>query len=293
LFEALRRQKVQDFEIILVDSGSTDKSVAIAEKHGVRVVHIRPEDFTFGRSLNYGCRAARGEFLVLLSAHTLPMHEDWLDSLLRPFDDAQVKVCYGKQRGGAQNKFSECCLMQSWFPDEDLVPQDDYFCNNANCAVRRADWEQRPYDETLTGLEDLAWAKAAVMEGGLVAYVSGAGIYHIHEENWEKVRKRYYREALAFHDIEPDAYFGFADLVRYTFLNIASDLKTALGQGAFRAVPEVFLFRINQSRGTYRAYVERQAHKAREVPNDNLLRLRDRFYHPSPRYVNADAGVKG
>lgn len=288
LFEALQRQKDQSFEIILVDSGSSDGSVQIGESHGVRVEHIRPEDFTFGRSLNYGCRAAKGEFLVMLSAHTLPMHDDWLGNLLAPFDDARIKVCYGKQRGGEQNKFSECCLMQSWFPEEDLEPQEDYFCNNANCAVRRTDWERRPYDESLTGLEDLAWAKEAVKEGGLVAYVASAGIYHIHEETWEKVRKRYYREALAFQDIEPEAYFGFADLLRYSVLNIASDLRTAFGQGSFRTVPEIFLFRLNQSRGTYRAYVEREARKAREVPDDKLMRLRDRFYHPSPRYAGAN-----
>ncbi len=283
LFTALKKQSDQSFEIILVDSGSSDSSVATAEEHGVRVEHILPKDFTFGRSLNYGCRVAKGEYLVLLSAHTLPMHEDWLANLLRPFEDERIKVSYGKQRGGKENKFSECCLMQSWFPEGALPPQEDYFCNNANCAVRRADWERRPYDESLTGLEDLAWAKEAVREGGLVAYVADAGIYHIHEETWDKVRKRYYREALAFQDIEPDAFFSVTDLLRYCSLNILFDLKCAAKARSVRVVPEIFLFRINQARGTYRAYVEREARSAK-APNASMLRLRDRFYHPSPRY---------
>ncbi len=293
LFEALKLQSDQSFEIILVDSGSTDNSVAIAESHGVRIEHIRPQDFTFGRSLNYGCRVARGEFLVLLSAHTLPMHRDWLSELLRPFEDERIKVCYGKQRGGLQNKFSECCLMQSWFPEAELEPQEDYFCNNANCAVRRADWLRRPYDESLTGLEDLAWAKEAVREGGLVAYAASAGIYHIHEETWGNVRKRYYREALAFQDIEPDAYFGLGDLLRYSTLNIIHDLKCAVAKGSVRSVPEIFLFRINQARGTYRAYAEREARSARRVPNASMLQLKDRFYHPSPRYGAIGNSIRG
>ncbi len=284
LFDALKTQSDQSFEVILVDSGSRDDSVAIAKAHGVRVEHIKPTDFTFGRSLNYGCRVAKGEFLVMLSAHTLPMHDDWLANLLRPFEDERIKVCYGKQRGGDQNKFSECCLMQSWFPEGDLPPQEDYFCNNANCAVRRSDWEHRPYDESLTGLEDLAWAKEAVKEGGLVAYVASAGIFHIHEETWDKVRKRYYREALAFQDIEPDAYFGLTDLLRYCSLNILYDLRCAFRKRRPAMVPEIFLFRINQARGTYRAYVEREARSAGKAPNASMLHLRDRFYHPSPRY---------
>ena len=293
LFEALKEQSDQSFEIILVDSGSTDNSVAAAQEHGVRIEHIRPQDFTFGRSLNYGCRVAKGEFLVLLSAHTLPMHRDWLANLLRPFEDERVKVSYGKQRGGQLNKFSECCLMQSWFPESDLEPQDDYFCNNANCAVRRADWQHRPYDESLTGLEDLAWAKEAVREGGLVAYVASAGIYHLHDETWKNVRKRYYREALAFQDIEPDAYFGFSDLLRYSSLNILYDLKCALSKGNLKAVPEIFLFRVNQARGTYRAYAEREARSARRAPNADLLHLKDRFYHPTPRYGAVGDSLRG
>jgi len=53
LFEGIKQQTVKDVDVILVDSGSTDSTVAIAESFGARVVKIRPEEFTFGRSLNY------------------------------------------------------------------------------------------------------------------------------------------------------------------------------------------------------------------------------------------------
>ena len=49
-----------DVEVVLVDSGSTDGTLDIASQHGARIVHIRKQDFTFGRSLNVGCRAALG-----------------------------------------------------------------------------------------------------------------------------------------------------------------------------------------------------------------------------------------
>ena len=87
LLEGVKQQTVRDVEIILVDSGSTDETVAIAESFGVRVVRIRPEEFTFGRSLNLGVRAASCELVVIASAHVYPVYPDWLERLLEPFAD--------------------------------------------------------------------------------------------------------------------------------------------------------------------------------------------------------------
>ena len=99
LFTGLLRQEVKPTEVILVDSGSTDDSVAIATAHGARIVHIRPEDFSFGRSLNVGCAAAIGEILVFVSAHVYPLDEFWLGNLVAPFHDPAVVLSYGRQTG--------------------------------------------------------------------------------------------------------------------------------------------------------------------------------------------------
>ena len=70
LLHGLSQQSMQNFEIILVDSGSTDGTIEIAEEYGVdEIVYIDPEDFSFGRALNYGCEAARGDICVFASAH--------------------------------------------------------------------------------------------------------------------------------------------------------------------------------------------------------------------------------
>jgi glycosyltransferase involved in cell wall biosynthesis len=90
LLEGIKQQTVQDVEIILVDSGSTDKTVAIAESFGAKVVHIPSAEFTFGRSLNFGVKSAAREFIVIASAHVYPVYPDWLETLLRPFQDEQV-----------------------------------------------------------------------------------------------------------------------------------------------------------------------------------------------------------
>jgi glycosyltransferase involved in cell wall biosynthesis len=85
LLEGLRQQTLKDVEIILVDSGSTDRTVSVAESFGARIVRIPSAEFTFGRSLNFGLRSATREFVVIASAHVYPVYPDWLESLLRPF----------------------------------------------------------------------------------------------------------------------------------------------------------------------------------------------------------------
>ncbi len=259
-------------EILLVDSGSTDATVAIAARYPVRVLHIRPEDFTFGRSLNLGIAAARGELVAIASAHVYPVYPDWLERLAAPFADPQVALVYGKQRGDASTRFSERQIFARWFPEHSAARQDHPFCNNANAAIRRALWETQPYDETLTGLEDLAWARWAIEQGHLLAYAAEAEVAHIHNETPRAVYNRYRREAMAYKRIFPQEQFNFADLVRLFTSNALSDFGHALRQGAFREhAAGILWFRWMQFWGTYRGY--RQAGPLTE-------RLRQTFYYP-------------
>ncbi|HPO57683.1 MAG TPA: glycosyltransferase family A protein, partial [Anaerolineaceae bacterium] len=83
LLDGIMQQTVKDVQIILVDSGSTDATMAIARRYPVEVVTIRPQEFTFGRSLNLGISHARAEVVVMASAHVYPVYPDWLERLLR------------------------------------------------------------------------------------------------------------------------------------------------------------------------------------------------------------------
>ena len=135
LLEGIRQQTVKDVEIILVDSGSTDLTISIAESFGARIVRIPSAEFTFGRSLNFGVRAARREFVVIASAHVYPVYPDWLETLLRPFDDDNAALAYGKQRGTDFAKFSEQQIFHQWYPDASDLNQPTAFCNNANAKL--------------------------------------------------------------------------------------------------------------------------------------------------------------
>lgn len=272
LLQGIRHQTIQDVEIILVDSGSTDDTVKIAQSYGAKICHIPSSEFTFGRSLNLGISESTREYVVIASAHIYPVYPDWLEKLLAPFENLQIGLTYGKQRGPETAKFSEKQIFYQWFPEKSDFQQTTPFCNNANAAIRRSLWEKHPYDETLTGLEDLAWAKWVLSQGFMIAYVSEAEIVHIHQETPRGVYNRYRREGMAFKRIFPEAHFSLYDFLRLSLENIFYDVNRAIVQGAsFKEIYSIFWFRILQFWGTYRGY---------RNPGIVTPRLREVFYYP-------------
>lgn len=255
LLAALHAQHLRDFEIILVDSGSSDNTVTLAEQNGARVLHIPPQEFTFGRSLNLGIAAATGEFIVNISAHCYPMHDEWLGRLLAAFDDPQVALAYGMQRGETRSRFSEQRFFEHYYPPMSTPRQKDPFCNNANAAIRRTLWEQNPYDEALTGLEDLAWASWALAQEYVLAYVAEAGVIHVHEESPHQVYNRYRREAIAMKHILPNSRYKLRHALRLFGRYVWADLKAAARQKQlFKVALEILWFRWMQHWGTYQGY---------------------------------------
>ena len=272
LLEGISHQTIKEVDLILVDSGSTDSTIAIAEASGAKVIRIAAEEFTFGRSLNLGVQAARHELIVIASAHVYPVYPDWLECLLRPFENDKVAVVYGKQRGTRTSKFSEHQIFQQWFPEADTPRQPSPFCNNANAAIRRSLWEGHPYDESLTGLEDLAWARWAQSQGWDIAYSSKAEIIHSHNETPRDVLNRYRREGMAFKQIFPESHFNIYDLIRLTATNILSDLGHAFHERVLlQNLISIIWFRTSQFWGTYQGY---------RLSGPLTAHLRQTFYYP-------------
>lgn len=272
LLDGLMQQSLQDKEIILVDSGSTDRTLEIASRYPIKLVHIQPEEFTFGYSLNQGISQARGELVAFASAHVYPVYPDWLECLLAPFQDPQVALTYGKQRGNALNKFSEQQIFHHWYPERSQLHQPYPFCNNANAAIRRSFWERNHYDETLPGLEDLEWAHRIMAQGYAISYVAEAEVVHIHEETPRAVYNRYRREAMAFKRLFPQEKYGIWDLLHTLATNVTSDLQQAARQRKLGVYfSEILWFRWMQFWGTYKGY--RQS-------GPLTWQLRQTFYYP-------------
>lgn len=271
LLAGIKQQTVEDVEIILVDSGSSDGTIAIAETFGAKVIHIPSAEFTFGRSLNLGIESATRNFIVIASAHVYPVYPDWLETLLRPLQDERVALSYGKQRGYKGSKYSEHQIFHQWYPQQGIMDQPTAFCNNANAAIRKTLWTRHAYDETLTGLEDLEWAKWARSQGYRIAYVPESEIVHIHNETPRGVYNRYRREAMALRRIYPESNFNLYDFFRLTITNIFSDiLHAAREKLLWHSLYSIVWFRLAQFHGT------RMGHRQTSLVTPQL---RETFYY--------------
>lgn len=284
LLEGLAQQSFQDLEIILVDSGSTDATIAIASRYPVKIISIDPKDFTFGYSLNVGCESSIGEFLVFASAHVYPVYPDWLEKLLLPFEDEKVALVYGRQRGDERTRFSESQQFAKMFPEQSVTSRSHPFCNNANAAIRRRLWMERKYSEDLSGLEDIEWAEWAISQGHFLSYASAAEVVHVHEESPRQVFRRYQREAIALKRMHPEEKLGLWKMARFFLSNVVSDYTHAIRQRKLRAaISSAIWFRWMQFWGTYRGFAE-----TRPVTK----KLIQTFYYPRSFRGQKDPGSR-
>src|SRR3546814_3322813 len=129
LLEGIASQETQglDVETVLIDSGSTDDTLAIAEKHGCVITHITREEFSFGRSLNLGCEAAQGEVLILISGHCVPRDRHWLRALFHPLITGLFAYSKGKKTGGPESGNGECRSFPKYSPGSSALRQEGSF----------------------------------------------------------------------------------------------------------------------------------------------------------------------
>lgn len=252
VLDAVESQAYRDFEVVLVDSGSTDGTLDVAAPRVDTVVEIDPRDFTFGYSLNAGCAAADGRFLAFLSAHAIPTDESWLGPMVENLRTDEVAMTYSKQRGVEATKLPEERHFEELFPEERKVQTPpEYFANNASSAIKRSLWEQHSFDEYLTGLEDIEWAKHFMDRGYVVVYEPDACIYHLHDETWDQVFTRFEREAIAAREIgvrsPGEALREYARLP----VDIVGDVLAAVRRGELdtETLRTVLGFRYHQRRG--------------------------------------------
>jgi rhamnosyltransferase len=274
-------------ETIIVDSGSTDATLRIALARDCRVLHIAREEFSFGRSLNMGCAAAGGEAFVFISGHCVPTSRDWLAALVAPIESGGAAIAYGRQVGGAATRFSEHQIFRKYYPPVTGAEASGFFCNNANAAIRRDVWESLPFDEQLTGLEDLDLGKRVQNAGGAIRYVPQAGVFHHHDESWSQVRRRFEREALALRTIMPEIHIGALTALRYMATAMAGDWRRAGAEGSLtRHAWPIAAYRFCQYYGAWKGN-----HTHRRLSRE----LRERYFYPhgSDAHVDCAAAAQG
>ena len=172
-------QDFTDFEIILVDNNSTDRTLAIASEFPLKKI-VNIDNFFPGLAINQGILESNGEFIVLLSAHCIPTTKDWLFKLISNFDDTEVVGVYGRQEPlPFSTDFDKRDLLLTFGLDKKIQRKDSFF-HNANSAIRRTILATIPIDNTLTNIEDRVWAKSVIEQGHVLVYEPEASVYHYH-----------------------------------------------------------------------------------------------------------------
>lgn len=188
LLDILRAQTIaQRLELIIVDSGSTDGTTAIARAHGIEPIEIPPESFTFGGALNTGCSAAGAPVIVALSAHAFPTDERWAERVVAAFDDERVAAACGEDRAPDGSPLAEPVL-------QDAVharghPFWGY--SNAAGAFRASLWREQQWRADMPGTEDKEWAWRWLEKGWLVRIDPELRVDHDHSH--DPIRDTYVR----------------------------------------------------------------------------------------------------
>lgn len=279
LLNAIRMQALKNCttEVVIVDSGSTDKTIEIAKDYDARITYINQDQFTFGRSLNIGCDFSKGSVLVFISGHCIPVGKSWLMSLVEPLIDGKCDYTYGRQIGRDSTKFSERQVFEKYFPNKSSIPQEGFFCNNANAAITKKTWVKYRFDEVLTGLEDMYLAKKMYDNDARIGYVAESVIYHIHNESWSQVKTRYERESIALQKIMPEVKIGLLDMFNFIFVGLINDLRIAKNNKVFfKEFTSILMFRSLQYYGVYKGN-----HFSRKVSYKTKMRY---FYPKSGKY---------
>jgi rhamnosyltransferase len=184
--ETLARQRGGlELDVLVVDSGSTDGTVEIAESHGHRVLNLDPGEFDYSKALNLGIDEVEGDFVVSLSAHAIPVDDGWLERMIAPFDAADVAGVSSRQVPWPDAPWQEVHRLQHQFPETGRVysrsAEDGVVFSNAASAIRREVWRREPF--VLPAAEDLEWAKRVIAAGWSIVYEGEAAVYHSHYEN--------------------------------------------------------------------------------------------------------------
>ena len=219
LLGILASQQGIDFEIIGVDCGSIDNSLRLLEESGARVLHIDPEEFSYGRALNMGCAVAGGDYLVLLSAHAFPQGTDWLRQMIAPLKrDPQIAGTSGAENGRVPGIPGASVPVALSLADYEANPYAGLV--NSNAAIRRELWSRFPFNEDLTGAEDKEWTWRVLKAGFQVVLLPGLNVDHLHRESLVQSYNRGFREHLAFKA------FG-APIGNYSLLRFAGEVIAA------------------------------------------------------------------
>ena len=177
---AIFTQEFDNFEVIIVDNNSTDFTLDIAKRFPIKEI-VTIDKFLPGKALNDGIRSSSGEFIVCISAHCIPKDKYWLKNLHKHFEgNNKYAGVYGRQLPLSYTSDADKRDLLITFGQDQKIQIKDYFFHNANSMIPRKIWEEFPFEEKATNIEDRIWGKSVVDAGFQIVYDPQASVYHYH-----------------------------------------------------------------------------------------------------------------
>ncbi len=197
--QAVLGQKFKDFELINIDSGSTDGTYEIIKGYNPdKSYQIKREDYVPGRVLNDAVKLCSGEIIVFNNSDCIPMNSDWLGNLIKPLlEHPEVAAVFGNQIPRPDATPLVVKDYRRAFGDGSVSASWDHFFSLATSAVRKCDIRQYPFNDCLKYSEDIEWSWRMKKDGRKIAYAPDAVVEHSHNYKLRGVWKRFYNEGLA------------------------------------------------------------------------------------------------
>ena len=268
-------QKVgSDFEVIVLDSGSTDGTRELARARGAAVHGVPASDFDHGATRDRGLSLAAGQYVALLVQDAVPLDDRWLAAMIEDLeDDPLVAGVYGRQvprpDGGPLAR-----VLVTNAPTAGHERREQYaggpvryrtlppaerralaLFDNVSSCLRRSVWEEIPFGRTGFG-EDLRWGERAIARGHKLVYEPRSAVVHSHERGPLYDLRRHYAEGLLLLDL-----FGLAPVPNLARLLLNTLLASAhlcrrllLDEGAgWRSLPLAVRHAVPSGLGLYLA----------------------------------------
>jgi len=245
------------FEVLAIDSGSTDETLTILRQFPLHLEQIPPETFGHGRTRNLGVRLARGDIVVCLSQDARPTNDRWLLKLVAPLSAGTVAGSYGRQLPWPDTPLVQRYFLRERYPPEpaerawsghEPAHLQDIFFSNVHAALKREVVLRYPFDETLIMSEDQAWAKTVLRAGYKLRYVPQATVYHAHHYTLSGAFRRNFDSGYSLRGMVRG---NFAVTLRDWLTYLRGEFALARREEGLRSWPWIVLYETARAAGFF------------------------------------------
>ncbi|MBA4149814.1 MAG: glycosyltransferase [Verrucomicrobia bacterium] len=250
---ALRAQDYANWELIVIDSGSTDGSVELIKDFKPRIFEqITPSQYVAPRIMNRGVQLAQSNSCIFLNADATPQGTNWLRDLAKPLLSPGTAAVFGRQIPRLNCQAVYACDYDRCFGNNRESANWDHFFSMVSSGIRKDVWCQRGFNEKLQYAEDDEWTRWAKSQGYQVVYVPESIVMHSHNYTAAQAYKRSFGDARALAACwEGDpSHFNFNRTVLFGCVSdLKKDLQFCASQGRWLELPHAARIRWTQRRG--------------------------------------------